>query len=70
MHGASKVSPEGGVTYNGETNFAPGFDRLIQLIEGGDSEAVSTWYLGLDGAGCYRVLALTGPSRLVIDIEH
>jgi hypothetical protein len=70
MHGASKVSPEGGVTYTGETNFAPGFDRLVQLIEGGDSEAVSTWYLGLNGAGCYRVLTLTSPSRLVIDIEH
>jgi len=70
MHGASKVSPEGGLTYSGSTNFAPGFDRLVQLIEGGDSEAVSTWYLGLNGAGCYRVLTLTGPSRLVIDIEH
>jgi len=70
MHGASKVSPEGGVTYSGATNFAPGFDRLVQLIEGGDFEAVSTWYLGLDGAGCYRVLTLASPSRLVIDIEH
>ena len=70
MHGATKVSPEGGVTYSGSTNFAPGFDRLVQLIEGGDFEAVSTWYLGLNGAGCYRVLTLTSPSRLVIDIEH
>ncbi len=70
MDGASKVSPEGGVTYTGETNFAPGFDRLVQLIEGGDSEAVSTWYLGLNGASCYRVLKLISPSRLVIDIEH
>jgi hypothetical protein len=70
MHGASKISPEGGRTYNGSTNFAPGFDRLVQLIEGGDFEAVSTWYLGLDGPGCYRVLTLASPSRLVIDIEH
>lgn len=70
MHGASKMSPEGGVTYDGSTNFEPGFDRLAQLIEGGDFEAVSTWYLGLDGAGCFRVLTLVDPSRLVIDIEH
>lgn len=70
MHGGTKVSPQGGITYTGSTNFAPGFDRLVQLIEGGDYEAVSTWYLGLNGAGCYRVLTLTGPSRLVIDIEH
>lgn len=70
MHFASKMSPEGGVTYGGSTNFEPGFDRLAQLIEGGDFEAVSTWYLGLDGAGCFRVLTLADPSRLVIDIEH
>lgn len=70
MHGASKLSPEGGVTYSGATNFEPGFDRLLQLIEGGDFEAVSTWYLGLDGAGCYRVLTLADPSRLVIDIAR
>ena len=70
MHGASKVSPDGGVTYSGSTNFEPGFDQLVQLIEGGDFEAVSTWYLGLDGGGCIRVLTLSAPSRLVIDIEH
>lgn len=72
MHGASKVSPDGGITYTGSTNFEPGFDQLVQLIEGGDFEAVSTWYLGLNGGGggCLRVLTLAGPSRLVIDIEH
>jgi len=70
MHGASKVSPDGGVTYNGPTTFEPGFDQLVQLIESGDFEAVSTWYLGLGGGGCIRVLILSAPSRLVIDIEH
>jgi hypothetical protein len=70
MHGASRVSPEGGVTYAGPTNFEPGFDRLVQLIEAGDFEAVSTWYLGLDGARCYRVFTLPDPSRLVIDVGH
>jgi hypothetical protein len=70
MNQASKVDPDGGVTYSGPTNFEPEFDQLVQLIEGGDFEAVSTWYLGLDGGGCYRVLRLQAPSRLVIDIEH
>lgn len=70
MHGASKVSPDGGVTYSGATDFEPGFDQLVQLVEGGDFEAVSTWYLGLNGGGCIRVLTLAAPSRLVIDIEH
>jgi hypothetical protein len=70
MHGASKVDPDGTVTYGGATDFAPDFDQLVQLIEGGDFEAVSTWYLGLDGGGCIRTLTLADPSRLVIDIEH
>jgi hypothetical protein len=70
MHGGTKVLPAGGTTYAGPTNFEPDFDQLAQLIEGGDFEAVSTWYLGLKGGGCLRVLTLTDPSRLVIDIEH
>lgn len=70
MHDASRVSPDGGVTYDGPTDFEPGFDRLEQLTEGGDYEAVSTWYVGLNGAGCFRVMTLADPSRLVIDIEH
>jgi len=64
----TKVTPEGSVTYAGPTNFEPDFDQLAQLIEAGDFEAVSTWYLGLKGGGCTRVLTLADPSRLVIDI--
>jgi hypothetical protein len=70
MNGASKVTPDGAVTYSGPTDFEPGFDQLVQLVEGGDFEAISSWFLGLDGGGCYRVFTLTSPSRLVIDIEQ
>ena len=70
MNGASKVTPAGGITYKGPTDFEPRFDQLRQLVESGDSEAVSTWYLGLDPGGCIRVLTLAAPSRLVIDIKH
>jgi hypothetical protein len=70
MNGGTKVTPAGGVTYAGPTNFEPDFDQLAQLIEAGDFEAVSTWYLGLKTGGCIRVLTLPDPSRLVIDIEH
>jgi hypothetical protein len=70
MNGASKVAPAGGITYSGPTNFKPGFDQLRELIESGDFEAVSTWYLGLDPGGCIRVLTLPTPSRLVIDVKH
>lgn len=70
MHDGTKVSPDGVVTYDGSTDFEPGFERLVQLLEGGDFEALSTWYLGLDGGSCIRVLTLADPVRLVIDIEH
>ena len=66
----TKVKPDGGLTYAGSINFTPGFPQLVQLREGGDFEAVSSWYIGLNGGGCYRVLVLTSPSRLVIDIEQ
>jgi hypothetical protein len=70
MHGASTITPDGVATYDGPTDFRPGYDQLTQLVEGGDFEAVSTWYLGLNGGGCIRVLTLSDPSRIVIDIEH
>ena len=70
MHGGTKVSPDGVVTYDGSTDIEPGFERLVELVEAGDFEAVSTWYLGLDGGSCIRVLTLADPARLVIDVEH
>ena len=70
MTDASRASLDGVVIYDGPTSFEPGFDQLVQLIEGGDFEAVSTWYLGLNGGGCIRLLTLDDPSRLLIDIEH
>jgi hypothetical protein len=66
----TKVTPDGAVTYSGSTNFVPGFAALVQLKEGGDFEAVSTWYVGLTDTSCIRVLTLTDPDRLVIDIQH
>ncbi|MEO6578811.1 MAG: hypothetical protein ABIO99_07940, partial [Candidatus Limnocylindria bacterium] len=59
-------------SYDGSTEFRPGLPSLVHLIEGGDFEAQSTWYLGLTSEACVRVLQLTddGPPRLVIDIQH
>lgn len=57
-------------TYDGDTEFEPGFPQLVHLVESGDFEAVSSWYIGLAGDACARVLTLGGPDRLVIDIEH
>lgn len=70
MNGGTIMSPDGGVTYSGSRTFSPGFNKLVQLVTGGDFEAVSTWYVGLSDVSCLRVQTLSSPSRLVIDIQH
>lgn len=69
MTGASRVSLDGVVMYDGPSSFEPDFPRLVHLIQGGDFEAISTWYVGLDGGACLRVFTLDN-SRLVVDLEH
>jgi hypothetical protein len=68
--GGTRWDTEYEATYDGPLSFEPSFDRLVQLVEAGDFEAVSSWYIGLSGDECVRVLALDAPDRLVIDIEH
>jgi hypothetical protein len=72
MRNGTKQTEEGTSSYDGPTDFETGYPVLVQLTEGGDFEAQSTWYLGLTAESCVRVLTLTddGTARLVIDIEH
>lgn len=70
MRGGTKQTDAGTSSYDGPTDISPGFPALVHLIEGGDFERQSTWYLGLSGESCVRVLLLDAPPRLVIDVEH
>lgn len=70
MRGATAMTDEGGSSYDGPRDFDPALPRLVDLIQGGDFEAQSTWYLGLAGETCTRVFTLSDPDRLVIDVEH
>jgi len=72
MRGGTKQTEDNTSSYDGPIEFHPGFSTLIDLVEGGDFEAQSTWYLGLAGDACVRVIRLTddGAPRLVIDVEH
>jgi hypothetical protein len=72
MRGGTKQTDEGTSSYAGPTDFDAGFATLVQLIEGGDFEAQSTWYFGLASDACVRVLTLPDAesARLVIDVEH
>ena len=71
MRGGTKQTEDGTSSYDGPTDFDPAFPMLVDLTEGGDFEAQSTWYLGLNGEACPRVILLTedGAPRLVIDVE-
>ena len=72
MRGGTKQMEDGSSSYDGPTEFTPGFPTLVSLVEAGDFEAQSTWIFGLSSEACVRVLTLTedGAPRLVIDVEH
>ena len=72
MRGGTKQTLDHASSYDGPVDFDPGFATLVDLVEGGDFEAQSTWYLGLSREACVRVIRLTddGAPRLVIDVEH
>lgn len=70
LRGGTKQTESGGSSYPGPREFTPGFDQLVELEEGGDFEAVSTWYAGLAADACVRGFTLDGPPRIVIDVEH
>lgn len=70
MRGGTKQTDAGDSSYDGSTEFEPGFHTLLHAVEAGDFERQSTWYLGLAEEECVRVLQLDEPPRLVIDVEH
>jgi hypothetical protein len=68
LRGGTGLGPSGRVTYDGPTDFSPGYPILVQFTQAGDFEAQSEWVAGLSQPACIRVFALTGPDRLVIDL--
>ena len=70
MRGGTKQTDAGTSSYDGPRDLHPEGSSLVHLIEGGDFERQSTWYLGLTAETCARVLLLEDPPRVVIDVEH
>lgn len=68
--GGTAVDEDFEPVYEGPTEFRPGFPQLLELVERGDFEAVSSWYAGLEGEPCVRAFALADPLRLVVDVRH
>ena len=57
-------------TYSGPTDLRPALTELREARQVGDFEGVFTWGLGLSKASCFRAYVLSGPSRLVIDVQQ
>ena len=70
MRGGTRQTDEGTSSFDGPTDFDPALPTLVDLVQGGDFERQSTWYLGLAAEACVRVILLDGPPRVVIDVEH
>lgn len=63
---------EGTLVYKGPKRIRGsdhGAKVVTELARTGDFEAVLNWAIGLDHATDFRVLRLTGPARLVVDVE-
>lgn len=56
-------------TYKGPSSFSPGYPNLVALVNTGDYEGYVTWIAGLKGSTCYRISTLTGPTRIVVDVQ-
>jgi len=69
VHNASALSVSGTQTYSGSNDFKPGYPALKEARNMGDFERTYTWGLGVDGSGCFHAFTLTGPDRLVIDVQ-
>jgi len=65
LHGAS-----GQGSFTGSTDLRPsGTGVLREARSLGDFEGVVSWGLGVSRATCFRAFTLTGPSRLIVDVQ-
>lgn len=70
LRGGTRQGLEGGAVYTGTRDFKTNYRTLTELAEGGDFEAVATWYAGLSGSSCLKATVLADPARLVIDVAR
>jgi hypothetical protein len=64
---------EGELVYKGPRRIEgadSGAGVVTELVRTGDFEAVLTWIIGLEKQVDFRVLALDGPPRLVVDLRN
>ncbi|HXM54522.1 MAG TPA: hypothetical protein VOB72_03970 [Candidatus Dormibacteraeota bacterium] len=65
LHGAGAQG-----SFAGSTDLRPaGTGVLREARSLGDFEGVMSWGLGVSRATCFRAFTLTGPSRLIVDVQ-
>lgn len=57
-------------TYLGPREIFPALPALLEIEQTGDFEAYVTWVIGLPGELPFRVLELSDPYRIALDIKH
>ena len=65
---AKMIYATGWGTYQGPTTITPGLPSVVQLTQTGDFEGYLTWAIGLRAQAPFRVLALSEPDRIVVDV--
>ncbi|MFA9431974.1 hypothetical protein [Egicoccus sp. AB-alg2] len=70
MQPANAHDEDGRPTYRGPRTLTPELPVLRQAKFAGDFEAVVSWGLGLRANAGFRVLRLSNPSRVVVDVAH
>jgi len=56
-------------TYTGPNRLSPDTAVVVELVSTGGFEAVLTWAVGIDAERPFRVTTLSGPPRIVIDVD-
>jgi hypothetical protein len=56
-------------TYTGPQDLKPGLPLLSEAVVSDAFEGFLTWVLGLNQKACWRVTQLTGPVRLVVELQ-
>lgn len=71
LDGTSVFDSLNGVpVYTGPTTITGDTATVVEVVNVDDFEAVSVWVIGLDSQQPLTVSTLSGPGRLVIDIEQ
>jgi hypothetical protein len=67
---ASAYTTSGTHTYSGANRVTTGYPTLKGFVVNGDFEAVLSVALGLSKKAGFRVMTLSNPTRIVIDVAH